>query len=624
MKTYDDNLVAERFAALAPPPLDGDWDDVLGRAGAHRKPRRTIDRLRSRHSTRRRRLAVIAAAALVVVGTASALATVRDFFFGTTLDECCATWSPDGRRIAYAVYRSTGGPAEVFVVNADGGQRSLTREWGLHDIPVWSPDGRRIAFQRNPCDRADEACVGTTGIYVMKADGTGTRRLAGGVRVRLGRGGQPVSPPVSPPAWSPDGRWITFVSDRDGNSEIYIMKADGSGQRNLTRNVAFDGDPVWSADGLRIAFARKGRNRDEIHVANADGTGQWLLGRGANPVWSPDGRKIAFSRPRANTGVYLMNADGSGQRKLTRPSNHRTSDRGHVWSPDGRKIAFVRSRWDTDNSEIYVMNADGSRERNLTRNSKSDRAPVWSPDGRQIAFVSDRDGHDDEYVMNADGSALRHLRDFHVVVEPWLAQGRVSRTVEGVRFSFDVPRPGWYTGPHGYYGGKFHNGSLFVSKSTVGGQAAENVIFWTGFRDGGEATPCAKLLGSALEGSSADLAAAAARAPGTRLVSGPTRVTIGGRPAQHVVLTVREDLGCEPGYFFSWRPRNVCWGECWLSQSSVGNTISVWIVDVGGTRLFIEAETRTHHAATGEAVLPNVYRKVEQDISQIIGSIRFD
>jgi len=209
-------------------------------------------------------------------------------------------------------------------------------------------------------------------------------------------------------------------------------------------------------------------------------------------------------------------------------------------------------------------------------------------------------------------------------VYPGFARSTESRTVEGVRLSFSVPRSGWENGPHRRTGGKFRNSGLLISKSTVGGQAAEAVIFWTGFRDGGKATPCAKLLRSAIGGSSADLAAAVARAPGTKLIDGPTRVTIDGRPAQHVVLTVREDLGCEPGYFFSWRPRNVCWGACWLSESSVGNTIRVWIVDVGGTRLFIDAETRTHHARTGEPVPPRVYREVEQEITRIIGSIRFE
>ena len=106
--------------------------------------------------------------------------------------------------------------------------------------------------------------------------------------------------------------------------------------------------------------------------------------------------------------------------------------------------------------------------------------------------------------------------------------------------------------------------------------------------------------------------------------SGPTRVTVGGRPAQHVVLTVREDLGCEPGYFFSWRPRNVVLGCVLARQSSVGDTIRVWIVDVGGTRLFIEAVTKERHAVTKEPVASAELRKVEQEITKIVRSIRFE
>ena len=212
---------------------------------------------------------------------------------------------------------------------------------------------------------------------------------------------------------------------------------------------------------------------------------------------------------------------------------------------------------------------------------------------------------------------------------PPFARGKVSRTVEGVRFSFVVPRTGWENGPIERVGRTksrplFRIHSLSISKSMVGGQAAEAVVFWTGFRDRTEAAPCERLLGPVIGQSTAAIATAVARAPGTKLVAGPTRVTVGGRPATHVVLTVREDLGCEPGYFFAWRPRNVCWGACWLSQSSVGNTIRVWIVDVGGTRLFIDAEMRKQHARTGEAVPPRVYREVEQEITKIIGSIRFD
>ncbi len=103
-----------------------------------------------------------------------------------------------------------------------------------------------------------------------------------------------------------------------------------------------------------------------------------------------------------------MNADGSGQRNLTRsPADVYYSSA--AWSPDGRKMAFVSDR--DGNGEIYVMNADGSAQRRLTRNPASDVEPVWSPDGRKIAFVrvNDLTFGSEIYVMNADGSGQVNL-----------------------------------------------------------------------------------------------------------------------------------------------------------------------------------------------------------------------
>lgn len=210
-------------------------------------------------------------------------------------------------------------------------------------------------------------------------------------------------------------------------------------------------------------------------------------------------------------------------------------------------------------------------------------------------------------VVVGTASAIASVRD---VFAGYSSQGRVSRTVEGVRFTLSVPRTGWGSGPLEQVGTRTRVHSLLISKNVVPPQDAEAVIFWTGFHDRAEATPCAKLLSTASGGSTADLAAAVAKAPGTRVVRGPTRVTVGGRPAQQVVLSVRQELGCVPGYFFSWRFKS--WGSFW-EKTAVGDTISVWIVDVRGTRLFIEAET---HKQAGRAV--------EQEITKIIRSIRFD
>jgi hypothetical protein len=194
---------------------------------------------------------------------------------------------------------------------------------------------------------------------------------------------------------------------------------------------------------------------------------------------------------------------------------------------------------------------------------------------------------------------------------PAAPTGRLSRTIEGVRFSFGLPAPGWTPGPinSDTDGSGFLNGSLYVSKSTVGPQGAEAVVFWASFPDGGDAVPCALLLSPPVGPSAADLAAAVARAPGTELVTGPSDVTVDGRPAKHVVLTVREDVGCDPGFFYTWHDE--MWGPFWPG-TNVGDTIRVWIVDVQGASLFIEAET------TKEAG-PDL----EQEIHQIVDSIRF-
>jgi hypothetical protein len=160
-------------------------------------------------------------------------------------------------------------------------------------------------------------------------------------------------------------RRIAFTSNRDGNWEIYVMNADGSGVTRLTNNPAEDDLPSWSPDGRRIAFA-----------SNRDG----------------------------NREIYVMNADGSGQINLT---NNPAYDGVPSWSPDGRRIAFVSNR--DGNREIYVMNADGSGQINLTNNPAYDDLPSWSLDGRRIAFVSNRDGNREIYVMNADGSGVTRL-----------------------------------------------------------------------------------------------------------------------------------------------------------------------------------------------------------------------
>ncbi len=247
--------------------------------------------------------------------------------------------------------------------------------------PAWSPDGTRIAFAS---DRD-----GNTEIYALNADGSGVTRLTNHSAFDGGA------------AWSPDGARIAFTSDRGGITDIYAMNADGSGVTNLTNHSAHDSHPTWSPDGTRIAFSSRRDGNAEIYAMNADGSGVTRLTSDSeldlHPAWSPDGTRIAFTSYRGgDPEIYAMNVDGSGVTRLTN-----RNARVPAWSPDGARIAFASGQG--DNYEIYVMNANGSGVTPVTSHSAFDYEPAWSPDGSRIAFTSDRDdpgGNHDIYVID--------------------------------------------------------------------------------------------------------------------------------------------------------------------------------------------------------------------------------
>ena len=195
-------------------------------------------------------------------------------------------------------------------------------------------------------------------------------------------------------------------------------------------------------------------------------------------------------------------------------------------------------------------------------------------------------------------------------VPPYSPQADVLRirTVEDIRFSLRAHRS-WVDGPiKESPDGGFLQGHLLISKSIRGPQGAEAIIFWTGASGGPRAEPCGEWWDPALD-NVPDLAAAVATAPGTELVSGPSDVTVGGHPAKRVVVITREDVFCDPGFFYRWYSE--CWGPCW-TESTIGDTIRVWIVDVNGTPLFFEAETTIQ-----------ANHQLVREIQRIVGSIRF-
>ncbi len=237
-----------------------------------------------------------------------------------------------------------------------------------------------------------------------------------------------------------DGR-IVF----DDFEDVYVVQADGSGVRPVTRRAGSEFDGAWSPDGKSIVYrdSRRGINDDdEIFIVRADGRKARNLTRvPANdwgPDWSPDGRTIVFNSDR--DGIlrgYLVAPDGSNLRAIDTD----------VWfeypsfSPDGTKIAFMAH--EDGDYDIYVTDLSTGSTARLTDAPGGDGYPAWSPDGSTIAFSSERDDclhvpapspcwgdpegepgeFNDVWVMDADGTDERRVSHEYGHFVTWSPDG---------------------------------------------------------------------------------------------------------------------------------------------------------------------------------------------------------
>lgn len=271
--------------------------------------------------------------------------------------------------------------AAVAVLSGCAGDDEKTRaparalEW-TDRHPSWAPDSRRIVFSSNRGPRA--RTIGDFDLYVVNADGTGLRRLTRSTADE------------AEPEWAPRGDAVVYVFNPGGvvapqRSEIHVIGAGGSVSRRLTKNDVPDFRPTWSPDGTKIAFARSGAAATGLYVMDATGVAQRRLAANVNPIagfaWAPDGESVVFVGGAGS--LYVVGLDGAPATRVTRGEPASSP----AWSPDGSAIAF---RAEADGS-LRLVGADGRGQRPLAGlppgTGFADDAPQWLPDGRLLTGV---------------------------------------------------------------------------------------------------------------------------------------------------------------------------------------------------------------------------------------------
>lgn len=267
----------------------------------------------------------------------------------------------DGTKVVYSLLYALYGrhDYDVWRMNVDGSSKEqLTKVHSDELFTVVSPDGKKIAFLLDGR------------VYLMNADGSNQRKLP---HVNDVNYGQKMS-------WAPDATRLILIA----NGDIHSVDSSGGDLTRLTHDADGKGSLSYAPNGTEIAFAKwKGRQDSEVYVMNADGSNQRNISGDSNsvditPMWSPDGCKIAFSRALGGQyEVWIMNRDGTNQKNLSNDITR--NDFVNAWSPSGGYLVY--SSWvvggDRNLTELFVLDTTGLYKKQITDNIYTDEEAVW-------------------------------------------------------------------------------------------------------------------------------------------------------------------------------------------------------------------------------------------------------
>ena len=262
-------------------------------------------------------------------------------------------------RIAY-VSTSGGRFKEVYVAHLDGTERfQVTNNRTINLSPSWSSDGQSIVYTS----------------YKDRGPGLYQFALFTGKEVKW----SPANGHYIGGQLSPDGQYVAATLERGGNSDLYLLDANGKVIRQLTSDSGIEVSPAWSPDSRQIVYVSDRSGSPQLYILEvAGGKSRRLTYNGSYntaPAWSPKGDRIAYTgRVGRRFAVFTISADGGDPRQLT--SNSFDSE-DPCWAPDGRFIAFASNR--AGRYHLYVMQAGGENQRRLTGSGGDDTKPSWSP-----------------------------------------------------------------------------------------------------------------------------------------------------------------------------------------------------------------------------------------------------